>query len=369
MWMPQLNNKEILGRILRSTIGVISRRTSEAYANVVVGNALEELTDKYYFFKLIEVQGTQYTEVFDVVKIMDDINDVDVKEIGNATTDFVKTISRSMGKNAGFYFIREIKEDLPFDILKHVFTVLFEILDRESGRDFSYTTLNELVKRFTTKYELLRFVKINDIRSIQGVDIVTINEEVNEEDPSDVGVTVQKFIQEVNASLNERGGFNFVEKIRNALNSDYLMKLEEMGVNLKVIHLGHEVVVKHVLKTLIDLLSEHTTQSYAILLIDNVLRKIDDKFEFFKFVKIDSMRYSQGVDAVSVPEDIESIRPSFLGRGIQKALEKLTLSLGEDAGPDFIDKFKKRLGKAYLLRIEEMGVNLHMINLKQNLTW
>jgi len=50
-------------------------------------------------------------------------------------------------------------------------------------------------------------------------------------------------------------------------------------------------------------------------------------------------------------------------------VEDLTISLGEEAGENFIEIFKKRLGKAYVLRIEEMGVNLHMIELKRNLTW
>ena len=45
--MPQLENKDILGIILRSTIGVIGRRTSEAYANIIISNALKELEEKY----------------------------------------------------------------------------------------------------------------------------------------------------------------------------------------------------------------------------------------------------------------------------------------------------------------------------------
>ena len=47
--MPQIENDKIIGRILRSTIGVISRRTSEGFANIVVGNALKHLSGKYPF--------------------------------------------------------------------------------------------------------------------------------------------------------------------------------------------------------------------------------------------------------------------------------------------------------------------------------
>ena len=60
--MPQLENIDILGCILRSTINVIGRRTSESYATVFISKALRELSEKYGFFKFIEIKGDQYSE-------------------------------------------------------------------------------------------------------------------------------------------------------------------------------------------------------------------------------------------------------------------------------------------------------------------
>ena len=53
--MPQLENKELLEQLLKSTIGVISRRTSDAYANVTIGLAIKELTEVYSFLKYIKI--------------------------------------------------------------------------------------------------------------------------------------------------------------------------------------------------------------------------------------------------------------------------------------------------------------------------
>jgi hypothetical protein len=61
------------------------------------------------------------------------------------------------------------------------------------------------------------------------------------------------------------------------------------------------------------------------------------------------------------------VRASELGRGLQRVIEEISTSLGENAGKYFVDKFKRRLGHALFLRIEELGVNLHMIELKRNL--
>ena len=402
--MPRFENEEILGRILKSTIVVISRRTSEAYANVIIGNAIRELSEKHSFLRYVEIQETRHTELFEVVTIASDLNRVEPQKIGKAAIEFLEKIKKSMGKNAGYYFIKEIKEDLPndyekaikelgidldllqlefiteikrslksqlknSDILKHSIKALFDILDREIGRDYAFSTISEVVKRFRTEYSLLKYVTINDIRSIQNVDLVSVMSNIDELEPTDVGTAIQKIIQEINYLLGEQGGFTFIEKLRNSFNEGYIFKLGEMGVNINVLQLSQVLVVQHVLKALIDVLSALSTQSYAVLTIDNVTKKLGDKYEFLKYIKIDSMRYSEGIDAISVPPEIDTVRPSEVGRGIQKIMEEIVMSLGEEAGQHFVEKFKKRLGKAYVLRIEEMGVNLHMIDLRRNLAW
>ena len=309
-----------------------------------------------------------------------------------------------MGKDAGYYFIKEIKQDLPYDyektikelgldldliqlefiteikqsfrhkitnsdVLRHILRTLFEILDNELGRNKAFLTIDKLNTRLRTEYPILRYVKLHDLRSIQGVDLVTIDSEINKVDPSQVGALIQKIIQDLNNSYGVRHGSSLIDKIKNLINTDYSFKLGEIGVNLEIIQLGKELVIKHVIKALVNLLSESSTQSYSMVMVVNVLKKFEGNFEFLKLIKIDSMRFSEGLEAITVLPEIESVRPSELGRGIQKIVEDIIKSLGEDAAKEFLGKFKERLGKAYNLRMEEMGVNLHMIELKHNLAW
>ena len=82
-----------------------------------------------------------------------------------------------------------------------------------------------------------------------------------------------------------------------------------------------------------------------------------------------SVHFSDGIEAIIVPTEVNSLRGSELGRGIRKIMEDIINSLGEEAGSEFVKKFKSRVGKAHLMRIEEIGVNLHLMELKQNLRW
>lgn len=402
--MPQYENSELIGLMLKSTIGVIGRRTSEAYANVIVGNTVKKLEEKYSFLSNVHIKGTKYTEIFEIITIDQEIEDIGKNELGTTMREFLENIIMTMGKNAGYYFIKEIKEDLPspyvesikeigvdldflqlqfiteikefskynienHDILKNVFTTIFEILDRNIGRDSAYSLINDFTTRLQTEYPVLRYLKINDIRSIQNVDIVTVDNSVDGALPSKVGAAIQKCTQEINFHVIEKNKLSLIDKLKNSLNADYLFKLEEIGVNFDIIQLKQTTVIKNVLKALVDVMSNSSTESYAIVMVNNVIRKFEDKFEFLSNVKVDGIHYSEGLNAIVVPSEIESVKESDLGRSLQKIIENIASSLGEDAGRYFIDKLREQLGKAYVLRIEEMGVNLHMIELKQNFLW
>lgn len=402
--MPQYDNKDLIGLMLKSTIGVIGRRTSESYANVIVNNAVNELTEKYPYLSCVNIKGTKYTEIVEIVTIDQEIDEIEINKVGLVLRDFLIKIILLMGKNAGYYFLREIKEDLPFsyieaikdigvdldylqlkfiteikklselnienhDIFKNVFITIFEILDRSIGRDSAYLILSETVSRLRIQNPVLKYVKVNDIRAIQNIDVITIDNEVDLSLPSKVGTAIQKCIQELNNSVIEKSNIFFIDSIKNTLNTEYIVKLEEIGVNFEIIQLKQTSVIKHVLKALVDVLSRSSTESYAIVMINNVIRKFDDKFDFLKDIRIDGLHFSEGLDAIIVPEEIESTRQSELGRSIQKIIDRIVKSLGEEAGKYFIDKLKDQLGKAYVLRIEEMGVNLHMIELRHSLKW
>jgi len=399
--MPQYSAKDTTEIILKSIIGVISRRTSEKYANVIISNVVKDLQLKYDFLKFIKISGSEYSELLENLKIENEINYIDSKEVGLALKELIEKVTHSMGQSAEFFFIKEVKDGLPFgidDLLRNlgvdlnmmqldyitekkgehlldiensellfsVFKSIFEILDKEISRDYAYKTINELVDRFITKYEVLRYVKVNDIRSVQGAEIISVLSEVNNESSRNIGMVIQKIIQETNNYTFEKAGFSIVEKLKNNLASNYILKLEELGADLNVIHLPKELIFKHVIIALIDVLSESSTQSYAVLILDNILKKISDRFNYLKYVRIDSSRYSEGINAVEISNEMDSVRVSEMGRIIQKIVENVLSSLGENAGQNFIDRFKRRLGEAYLLRIEEMGVNLHMIQLKQD---
>lgn len=402
--MAQFENHELVGRLLQTTIEVIGRRTSENYAAMAVGNVLENLTKRYVFLKNVEIKNTQFIEAVDAVDVKSGFSNVDSKEVAKASSDFINVITDRIGEHAGFFFIREIKETLPFEyektfkelgldfdvlqmdfilrksskfdfeienteIIRYVFSILFDVLSKEKTRRSAYKYIDDLVDRYKTGFDVLNYVNVNDVDARGVSEIVSVDDSVNSFDPDKLGSVIQKMLLEVNNFLSSEEVFDFVEKFNNYVGSDYAFKLDQIGVNVKAIKMDRNLVVKRVFKSLIDVLSQSTAESYAVMSLDNILEDIGSDFEFLSYIKIDSDSYSEGIDAVLIADSLDDLSSVTIGRGLQKLIEKVVEFLGEDAGKNFVERFKKRLGRAYVLRIEEMGVNLHMVNLRQNLNW
>ena len=81
----------------------------DSYALVMVGNTIKKLQEKYDFLNYIDIKATRYSEIENIVTIDSSINMVGTEEIGKAIQEIIGIIVISMGKNAGFFFIKEIK--------------------------------------------------------------------------------------------------------------------------------------------------------------------------------------------------------------------------------------------------------------------
>ena len=107
--MPQIENKDLLERLLRSTIAVIGRRISEAYAIVIISSAIKELTEKFSFLNYVKIRGIQYTETFDILTIKSDINyfELALNEIKTAKQYFIQSKSREIFKEIQAFYLEQ----------------------------------------------------------------------------------------------------------------------------------------------------------------------------------------------------------------------------------------------------------------------
>lgn len=113
--MPELEKSAIVENLLNILINISGRKTDRGHAVFTLDAVMKKLEDKYDFLKHVQIKDTRYIEDVDTVSVMSDINVVDSSEMGRALQDIITTMDSSLGKDAGHFFIKELRTSLDDD--------------------------------------------------------------------------------------------------------------------------------------------------------------------------------------------------------------------------------------------------------------
>ncbi|MCK5260860.1 MAG: hypothetical protein KAJ44_01615 [Thermoplasmatales archaeon] len=61
--------------------------------------------------------------------------------------------------------------------------------------------------------------------------------------------------------------------------------------------LKNSEIIKHVLQILINKIGRRTSENFALVIIDTVIKELESKYDFLKYAKIENMLYSEGINA------------------------------------------------------------------------
>ena len=113
--LPQIKNSDIVEHVLRTMINISSRKTTEGYAVLTMDTLIKKLGEEYDFLRYVEVKDTRFLEDTSSISVLSDMDSVSPVEIGKALAALIATMNRSLGKNAGHFFIKEIQSNLEDD--------------------------------------------------------------------------------------------------------------------------------------------------------------------------------------------------------------------------------------------------------------
>lgn len=376
-----LEPAEVTRQFLQTVIHIIGRKTSEEYAAVTIRNLLKKLQPKYPFIRDMEIRDTRFLELENSVSVHDSLDNINPEIIGKALKDLIKTITSSMGKTAGYFFIREIQEkigadydevlvktmdvDLTLlqstsivekksvnllsieksDVVRRVLKTLIELVEKQTSKTFAIGFIARRVEALRQRYPFLEGVSIADIRYTLGADEVVVQQEINDVDPLELGRAIQSILNDIEDALTNLGRVSIIDDLKIHLTTEYLTKLEDLGVKVVAHGVGYDMIFRHVIKALIDVLGKTSTEAYAIYAVNTFLRKTDGSYEFLKHVKINPATGQHEVYQISIMNNFDSLSETEVRRAIQQLLEEIVISLGEKPGNQFIQAFKDSLEK------------------------
>ena len=125
--------------VLRTLISISSRKTDLPYTIMTMDDLIKRLETQYRFLKHIQINDDFYNEQSgDIISVMSDINTVPPNELGKALHSIIDSMNRSLGENAGHFFIKEIRNKLSDEYLT---------LMRDMGVDLGLMQLESEINR------------------------------------------------------------------------------------------------------------------------------------------------------------------------------------------------------------------------------
>lgn len=399
-----LDSVEVTRKFIETIIGIIGRKTSQEYAVVTIQNLVKKLRVTYPFLREVEIKNTRSLEMEGAVVVNDPLNTTPPKDIGRSLKELLTKIMSSLGKNAGYFFIRETREKIGIeydtfllkamdvdltlmqstlivenksvnileiqksDVVRRFLKVLLESVEKQTSKSFAIACLNQHLDKLRPSYPFLNFIIINDLRYTLVSDEIVVQPEINTIEPFHLGRALTSLLQDTEKTLTDLGKYTTISDLKTHLTTEYLAKLKEMGVTIVSQGIDYNALFTHIIKIIIEIINRTSSENNAITIMNSVLRTIETKYEFIKNIQVESAKNQGEPYQIIIKGNLDTISETDARRSIQLFLESITDVYGEKINQGFIQEFKNSLDKKYLVKLEEMGVNFHMIELHKEMS-
>ena len=140
--MPHFENSEVVRHVLQTLINISGRKTTKGQAVSTMNELIKKLQEKYDFLKHVEIKDIRFIETDEPVTVMSDIDGVKLNDIGKALYDIIKTMNSNLGKEAGYFFIKELRNNIREDYYSTI---------EEMGLDLGVMQLEFEINQITKK--------------------------------------------------------------------------------------------------------------------------------------------------------------------------------------------------------------------------
>ena len=140
--MPRIENSEVVKYMLQKLIDISSRKTTEGHAVSTMYESIKKLENKYDFLRHITIKDARFLEIGEPITVMSDINIVKSDNVGEALYDIITTMNNALGKDAGHFFIKELRDNIEADYQSSI---------EEMGLDLGLMQLENEIKKLEKK--------------------------------------------------------------------------------------------------------------------------------------------------------------------------------------------------------------------------
>lgn len=144
-----IENSEVMRNVLTTLLKISNRRATGGDVTPTMSSLIKKLEEKYSFLEHVEIKDTRFLEAVEPITVMSSVNSVPPTEIGKAIYEIIYSMNESLGRGAGFYFIKEIGNRIGDDCyatIRDYMGVNLNLMQREWDA-------SRMEKRLTDRYK------------------------------------------------------------------------------------------------------------------------------------------------------------------------------------------------------------------------
>ena len=123
-------------------------------------------------------------------------------------------------------------------------------------------------------------------------------------------------------------------------------------------------IVRNIIRALYTTAGRRTTQSFAVAVIGAIVKTLEQKFDFLKYININAEREPDQV--VNVTSKIDSVDPLKVARAIETIVQIIYMDLKDRAGLYFIKELQRNAGEDVISSLKDLGVDLELLQIQQH---
>ena len=127
--------------------------------------------------------------------------------------------------------------------------------------------------------------------------------------------------------------------------------------------LDNEYMITNILSALLKTIIRRTEENYAIAAVGAIIKTLEQKYEFLKYLKIQKDTFHN--EFVKVTPQINNVNPKKISRIIEILFQIVYNDLGEKAGLFFIKEVQNNTDYDVIIQLKEQGIDLELIEIQQ----
>ncbi len=130
-------------------------------------------------------------------------------------------------------------------------------------------------------------------------------------------------------------------------------------------------MIKHIIHAIHKTMSRRTSEIFSALVLKDMIKELQQKYEFLKFVKIKELGYLEDKEnLVNISAGINLFDSEDIGKFIESLLRVASNNIkNEEASLYFIKETKEQINEKYEHELKNYGVDLAVIQLEQHLSY